>query len=635
MIGKYTGTMLLLLALFGCAGTAATDVVLDSSPTDSPSDSPLDSRDSPHSEDTAPAGPPQVVLFIGDGMGLEQVGGGGLYKNGEASTLGLDAMPIQGRIRTASFTGVTDSAASGTVMSTGTKTYNEYLGLDIDGNTLENVVEVARARGMATGVVTTDRISGATPASFLVHIEDRGDYADICAAIALSLPDVLLGGGTGDCDEVVFDTTTIDYLTTADELTAWIPAGRPLLGMFDDGTFPYVFDGYDTQPSLSHMTTTAITTLLADPDGFFLMVEGARIDHASHSNDSSRVFPEMVAFDDAITAGMALLGPDATVLVTADHECGGLHVISGNGVGEAPDAEWRDNWHTNADVGVWGSGTLPELFAGGRFDNAWIHAALLAAITQSGVIAPNEPALVDGWLGDLSDAIVSQPWESSFDPAFNRIDALRIGSDATGLRIGVDGVFEDDANALVLFLDTDYSDSTGFPHTGDLTDIDGDGDTVISSLNVAFADETFGAERVIISVHGQYAFRGSSGGDNAGVRDITSVDDFGWLESAINFDSDNMSLFNAEAPDAGVAEEGFEIQMPWDSIYGASSPEVERKMAVVAVLVNDTGTYVSNQALPPFSDETEPGSALATLPGEVHFVVDGLGDLVGTPVVVP
>ncbi len=639
--------MLLLLtaasALIGCDGKPApseTDSPGDDSHSIDTHDSPVDDSDSTppddtHTgDDTSPTGPPRVILFIGDGMGTEQVAGAGMFSTGSAGTLGLETLPVHGALRSASLSGITDSAASGTSMSTGTKTWNGHLGLDRGGSTLENVREVAKARGMATGIVTTDRIAGATPSSFLVHTEDRYSYAEISALIAADLPDVALAGGTVDM-EGLLDTTAVDVVTTATELAAWTPGGKPLVGLFASSMFPYVYDGYGEAPSLADMTTSAINTLMADPDGFFLMVEGARIDHASHADDATRVFPETIAFDEAITSAMAILPSDATVVVTADHECGGLHVISSNGAGVTPSVEWRYNWHTNTDIGVWASGPYTDVFDGQRLDNSWVHAVLDAAVTQTDVVAPDEVPLVDGYLTDLPEAVVTQPWTSSFDPQYNRLDALHVTSDADGLRIGIDGVFEDDANAVLVYIDIDYGDSTGWPHDDVLTDFEGGSDKVISNARLAFADPTFGAERVLVSLQAEEAFQNQPAGDTSGLRDVTAESDFGWLQSAINFDSGNVSLFDAPAVDAGVTDEGFEAQVLWTSLYGTGTPTVDRRIAVVAVLVNDQGTWISNQALPAFDSETEAGGGTATLVSEVELDVAGDGSVVGSPMVTP
>jgi hypothetical protein len=312
-----------------------------------------------------------------------------------------------------------------------------------------------------------------------------------------------------------------------------------------------------------------------------------------------------------------------------------LHVIAGNGAGNLPSVEWRYFWHTNTDVGVWGSGPYAETLDGKLSDNAWVHAVLEAAVTQSDVVPPIEGSLVDGWLGDLQASTVSQPHESSFDPQYNRLDALHVDANENGLRIGIDGLFEDDANAVVVYVDIDYGDSTGWPQDGALTDLGGLGDSLLSSLKIDFTDSAFGAERALISLTAEEALRGTAGSDSTGLRDLTSESNLGWLESAINFDSGNVSLFDAPAVDAGVVDEGFEAEIPWESLYGTATPAVERRIAVVAVLVNDRGTWISNQALPAFASGTEPGVGTATLAGEVAITVDGAGLLVGSPASVP
>ena len=191
--------------LLACNGGAVT-------PTD---DSPVDSEDT-HTEtgDTSPdtsdtdtdppedtsvefAGPPRVILFIGDGMGPEHIAGGGLYANGEAGTLRMESLPVQGRLRTASLDGLTDSAASGTALSTGVKTTNGRLGMTREGDVVQNALELASGLGLSTGVITTDNLWGATPSSFLVHEPSRYDGGAISRAIALALPDLLFGGGGG------------------------------------------------------------------------------------------------------------------------------------------------------------------------------------------------------------------------------------------------------------------------------------------------------------------------------------------------------------------------------------------------------------------------------------------------------
>ena len=191
-----------LLAACTCVG----EVVPTDLPNDSDSTPIVDTTDSSkhtgHSEETDPpdtdpefASPPRVILMIGDGMGFQHVAGGGLYANETVGSLRMETLPVQGRIRTASLTGLTDSAASATTMATGHKTVNGRIGQDREENDLQNLVELARGQGLATGVASTDNLWGATPAAFLAHVPSRNDGPVISEQIAAGLPDILLGGG--------------------------------------------------------------------------------------------------------------------------------------------------------------------------------------------------------------------------------------------------------------------------------------------------------------------------------------------------------------------------------------------------------------------------------------------------------
>ena len=281
------------------------------SPEDSPEDSPVDSP-----EDSDPPAPvhPKVILFIGDGMGFRHVEAGSLYAYGGVGLSNMETMPYQGRITTASVSGVTDSAAAATTMATGQKTMNGYLGMDRNAQQLQNIRELASSRGFSTGVVTTDSLTGATPAAFMAHVDSRGESEEIAAQIALDPPDVLLGGGK-PVMEAALTAHNADFLYTQTDLLAWQYDGDPVVGLFGTATLPYVADGAVDVPTLAEMTTLAIDHLSNDANGFFLVVEGARIDHASHANDDLRVHPETAAFDEAI--GVALAWASAWVLALA------------------------------------------------------------------------------------------------------------------------------------------------------------------------------------------------------------------------------------------------------------------------------------------------------------------------------
>jgi len=610
--------------------------------TDADTDTDTDT-DTETGDDTAPpdAGPPIAVLFIGDGMGREHVAGGGWYVNGAPGTLRMEGMPYLGSVRTASLTGTTDSAAAATAMATGVKTWNGQLGLDGDGLDVESLVERARARGMSVGIVTTDGLTGATPSAFTVHISSRGDTASIAAALVAELPDVALGGDLTNLGPLV-DPKAVQVVLDEPGLAAAVDDGRPLLGLFAPGTFAFVRDGYTTQPTLAEMTTAAIRRLDADPDGFFLMVEGARIDHASHSNLGTHVFDEVAGFDEAVGAALDYFGERAaTVLVTADHECGGLHLTGTSGAGEDPPLEWRWGSHTNDDVYLFGSGPHAEVIDGARVENTWVHAVLAAVIDGADAVTPPaEVPVVDGWLDDLGSPVAVQSWDTSFGAGYNQLDAIRVSADGNGLRVGLDGVLEDDGNTLVLLVDTDYGAGTGWPRDVVLTDVVGALDAVFTGLQLEIDDPTFGAE-VLVGTIGAEEVSYTPGGEGMGLRAVAgslgNPDDFGWFELILAFDDGNLARFGDPAADAGVTGAtlgGVEALLPWRSLYdgGLSGPA---SLAVAAVLVNSDGDWISNQALPPFADGTEPGDGTARVVAAVAIEVDAWGGVSVPATVVP
>lgn len=641
------------------ADTAAVDTA-DSGDTDETAETgdtgPVDTGDSGDTGDTGPvdtgdsgdtgtAPARRVILFVGDGMGFEHVAGGGLYKNGAAGSLAMEALPYAGRVRTASLSGTTDSAAGATALSTGSKTLNDYVGVDEDGADLTTVAEVARSLGLSVGVVTTDELTGATPASFYAHVPDRMDSDAIAADLFANLPDVVLGGGRSDLEDgLAASAGTFQYVEDANALASVTDDGRPLVGVFSTGTFPWVADGYGAEPALADMVDVALRFLEDDPEGFLLVVEGARIDHASHGRDGARVHQETAAFDDAIAAAVAWSSSyaDVTLLVTADHECGGLTVSGGGGAGTVPDSEWRWSQHTNADVPVFGMGALAATVDGQRLDNVWVHAILDAAVRgETTVTPPTEVPIVDGWLDDLGAAVTTQAWSSSFGSGYNQLDALRVTTDEDGLRVGIDGVFERGENGVVVLVDVDYGAGTGFG--GDVTDLlDATGrlDGAISALPVSAGLAGLGFDVAVGSV-GAEEVQVDSMIDDAGLRglhgDFGAADDLWWLPAIVAHDDGNVALGGA-APDAaatGLTEGGMEILVPWDSLYPTGLPAAGLEIALVAVLVDSEGDWASNQALPPLASADEPGADGATLASVATVEVDATGNVVSGPVVVP
>ncbi|QSG16294.1 alkaline phosphatase [Halapricum desulfuricans] len=246
------------------------------------------------------------------------------------------------------FQNITDSAAAGTAMSTGTKTYNGAVGgvLDYDKGfvPVKTVLEKAREAGYATGLVTTTRLTHATPATFATHWPDRDHETEI-ARQYIEGPlwaepdeekvwvDVLLGGGGREFSDDLIDKAEdkYEYVTTQSDLED-VTEG-PVLGLFSESHIPYTLDRGEETPSLSYMVEKAIELLRkkgpGKSQGFFLMVEAGRVDHKAHANDPSLPHEELEA-DEA--TGVALdyansKGTQPTLVINAgDHETGGLQM---------------------------------------------------------------------------------------------------------------------------------------------------------------------------------------------------------------------------------------------------------------------------------------------------------------------
>ncbi|MEP0548358.1 MAG: alkaline phosphatase [Rhodothermales bacterium] len=278
--------------------------------------------------------PRNVIVMIADGFGPASAT---LAREFSGAPLAFDEI-LRGVVRTASSSSrVTDSAASATSYASGVKTYNGAIGVDSLQRPVGTVLEAAEARGMATGLVATSRITHATPAAFAAHVPYRGAEDEIAAQMVAQGVDVILGGGRrhfvpGDAAGVRTDGR--DLLAEARAQGVAVVEDRagfegvtetPVLGLFAADHLDYEIDRTD-QPSLAEMTRTALALLDGDEDGFFLLVEGSRIDHAAHANDPVGHVHDILAYDAAVRVALDFARADGRTLVlsTADHETGGM-----------------------------------------------------------------------------------------------------------------------------------------------------------------------------------------------------------------------------------------------------------------------------------------------------------------------
>jgi alkaline phosphatase len=305
----------------------------------------------------APAGdgPQNVILMIPDGFGPASVTMARDYLRWRDGTTELpyDSLHVGSTRTFSSDSRITDSAAGGTALATGVKTYNGAISVDTSKRPVGTLLEGAEQRGMATGLVVTSRLTHATPAVFSAHVPDRDQENEIAEQQLGQDIEVLLGGGRRHfLPESAADSERNDeqnllkkanergyrVVETADGLTR-VEDG-PLLGLFSDGHMAYEIDRPSSQPSLAQMTDTAIDVLSDHEDGYFLMVEGSRIDHAGHGNDAAAHLHDILAFNDAVeTALDAAQGSNTLVVVVSDHETGGLTL------GRNRDGEGIYQWH--------------------------------------------------------------------------------------------------------------------------------------------------------------------------------------------------------------------------------------------------------------------------------------------------
>lgn len=290
-----------------------------------------------------------VFYFIGDGMGVNQVNGTEMYLAEQEGRIGVKPLlfttfPVASMATTFSTTNsVTDSSAAGTALSTGEKTYNGAIGMDDNKNALQTVAEKAKKAGKKVGVTTSVSVDHATPAAFYAHQPSRNMYYEI----ALDLPkadfDFYAGAG------FLKPTTTVDKKEAPSIFPIMEEAGYTIARGLDEynakvadakkmvmiqqkdanpSCLPYAIDRQEGDLTLAQITESAISFLTkGNNKGFFLMVEGGKIDWACHGNDPATVFEEVIDMDNAIKVAYEFYKKhpkETLIVVTADHETGGL-----------------------------------------------------------------------------------------------------------------------------------------------------------------------------------------------------------------------------------------------------------------------------------------------------------------------
>lgn len=327
-----------------------------------------------------------IILMIGDGMGENIITNAEIVKGDKLAMSGMDTKCY---VTTDSLSGTTDSAAASTAMSCGVKTKNQKIGVDENNQPLETMVEFAKARGLKTGLVATQIIPHATPAGMVAHVEFRDVFAVILKQMIKAGVDVLYGGGseyTGTTKMIKrMENAGYTYITTPEELYAG-GFETPVVGSF---YWNGMYAG--NLPSLTDMTASALELLEGD-EGFFLMVEESYIDITEADLDMEGTIKEMQVFDKCIdyVLSWAEDHPGTLVIVTADHETGGVIVPEDRKPENVNnDCFTSGGEHTSTNVALFASGArASELFSEELIDNTDVAKIMRKALNDTYGEAP-------------------------------------------------------------------------------------------------------------------------------------------------------------------------------------------------------------------------------------------------------
>ena len=329
-----------------------------------------------------------IILFIGDGMGPNQVALAKFATGGPDHKLSFENFPITGIVYNHSSDSLyTDSAAAATTWATGVKTKNGYLAVDADKKFLPTIPELLSTKGYKSGLVSTSSITHATPAAFYAHIDNRDKEKEIAKMLIDSDIDIALGGGqeffdvteSEDSPFMIYDKNLLD--------STLLNSKEQVIGLFAE-------DGFDRRmgtPTQLEMTQVALNFLGNKSQscaGFFLMSEGSQIDWAGHDNDAQYMLVEFADFDATVQAAtdFAIENQDTLILVTADHATGGL--VLQRPKGSKVQAQWTTGSHDLSPINIYAYGPGAELFSG-VMDNTEIFDLILQALDYENLDSAN------------------------------------------------------------------------------------------------------------------------------------------------------------------------------------------------------------------------------------------------------
>ncbi len=311
--------------------------------------------------------PKNIILLIGDGMGVAHVFSAITANKG---TINMSQMSYVGFSQTQSASHfVTDSGAGGTALATGQRTFNGGISVDTNKVPIPTILELSEENGLATGLVSTSAITHATPASFIAHVPNRSMYEEIAASFLKVEIDVFIGGGKDFFTEREDKRNLVDELKQKNyqvynsvEESKNVESG--LLAILTSAKHNEEYPNRGNM--LPDATQKAITVLQKNKKGFFLMVEGSMIDWGGHQNNTEYVVKETLDFDRAVGIALAFAASnkETLVIVTSDHETGGMAIEGGSMTEAKVDGNYTTGSHTAVMVPVFTYGAGAENFAG-------------------------------------------------------------------------------------------------------------------------------------------------------------------------------------------------------------------------------------------------------------------------------
>ena len=352
---------------------------------------------------------PNIILMIGDGMGLTQITSG-MYSNNNSTA--LENFKYVGLSKTHSYDNlVTDSAAAGTAMSSGKKTQNKVLGLDHKGNPIKSILSICQDKGYSTALIATANILHATPAAFFANIDYRYNYKDIAVQMTKSGVNFFVGGGkkyfnsredkrnlinemTEDGYEFVYNISDFEknksnylgFFTAKDEPYYFYKGVNYSSREYDESDYnedePLEdFTGRESYLARSTKATLGKLNEIGEP--FFIMIEGAQIDWGGHDNDQNYMVSQFLEFNDAIEVALEFAKKDKNtiVVVTADHETGGAAIVRGKLSDSTIKNRFATTNHTASMVPVFSYGPKAHLFKG-IYENTEIFNKLLSILNK-------------------------------------------------------------------------------------------------------------------------------------------------------------------------------------------------------------------------------------------------------------